>query len=61
MDNTTSDELPKMIRIVEQYIQDKTGKKVRIVFNDVFNVRRHTQMLAQAYAYVLQKDESQVK
>ena len=61
MDNTTSDELPKMIRIVEQYIQDKTGKKVRIVFNDVFNVRMHTQMLAQAYAYVLQKDESQVK
>jgi hypothetical protein len=61
MDNTQSDELPKMIRVVEQYIQDSTGKKVRIVFNDVFNVRRHTQMLAQAYAYVLQKDESQVK
>lgn len=61
MDNTTSDELPKMKRVVEQYIQDKTGKKVHIVFNDVFNVRRHTQMLAQAYAYVLQKDESQVK
>ena len=60
MDNTTSDELPKMIRVVEQYIQDKTGKKVRIVFNDVFNVRRHTQMLAQAYAYVLQKQEKNV-
>lgn len=61
MDNTTSDELPKMIRVVEQYIKDKTGRKVHIVFNDVFNVRRHSQMLAQAYAYVLQKDESQVK
>jgi hypothetical protein len=61
MDNTTSDELPKMIRVVEQYIQDTTSKKVRIVFNDVFNVRRHTQMLAQAYAYVLQKDEQKVK
>ena len=61
MDNTQSDELPKMIRVVEQYIQDSTGKKVRIVFNDVFNVRRHTQMLAQAYAYVLQKDEQKVK
>jgi hypothetical protein len=61
MDNTTSDELPKMIRVVEQYIQDATGKKVRIVFNDVFNVRRHTQMLAQAYAHVLQKDEQKVK
>jgi hypothetical protein len=61
MDNTTSDELPKMKAVVEQYIKDKTGKKVHIVFNDVFNVRRHSQMLAQAYAYVLQKDESQVK
>jgi hypothetical protein len=61
MDNTQSDELPKMIRVVEQYIQDTTGKKVRIVFNDMFNVRRHTQMLAQAYAYVLQKDEQKVK
>jgi hypothetical protein len=61
MDNTQSDELPKMIRVVEQYIKDKTGKRVHIVFNDIFNVRRHTQMLAQAYAYVLQKDESQVK
>jgi hypothetical protein len=61
MDSTQSDELPKMIRVVEQYIQDTTGKKVRIVFNDVFNVRRHTQMLAQAYAYVLQKDEQKVK
>jgi hypothetical protein len=61
MDNTQSDELPKMIRVVEQYIQDSTGKKVRIVFNDVFNVRRHTQMLAQAYAYVLQKDGQKVK
>ena len=61
MDNTTSDELPKMKAVVEQYIKDKTGRKVQIVFNDVFNVRRHSQMLAQAYAYVLQKDESQVK
>ena len=60
MDNTQSDELPKMIRVVEQYIKDKTGRKVQIVFNDLFNVRRHTQMLAQAYAYVLQKNESNV-
>jgi hypothetical protein len=60
MDNTQSDELPKMIRVVEQYIKDKTGRKVQIVFNDLFNVRRHTQMLAQAYAYILQKNESNV-
>ena len=60
MDNTQSDELPKMIRVVEQYIKDKTGRNVKIVFNDLFNVRIHTQMLAQAYAYVLQKNESNV-
>ena len=53
MDNTTSDELPKMKRVVEQYIKDKTGKRVNIVFNDMFNVRRHSQMLAEAYAYVM--------
>lgn len=60
MDNTQSDELPKMKRVVEQYIKDKTGKKVHIVFNDMFNVRRHSQMLAEAYAYVLQKQETNV-
>lgn len=61
MDNTQSDELPQMIRVVEQYIKDKTGRRVNIVFNDIFNVRKHTQMLAQAFAYVLQKNESEVK
>ena len=60
MDNTTSDELPKMKAVVEQYIKDKTGKRVNIVFNDLFNVRRHTQMLAQAYSYVIQKQENNV-
>lgn len=60
MDNTQSDELPKMKRVVEQYIKDKTGKNVHIVFNDMFNVRRHSQMLAEAYAYVLQKQENNV-
>jgi len=49
-----------MVRVVEQYIQDTTGKKVRIIFNDMFNVRRHTQMLAAAYSYVLQKQETNV-
>lgn len=60
MDNTQSDELPKMKRVVEQYIKDKTGKRVNIVFNDMFNVRRHSQMLAEAYACVLQKQETNV-
>lgn len=56
MDNTQSDELPKMKRVVEQFIKDKTGKRVNIVFNDMFNVRRHSQMLAEAYAYVMSQE-----
>ena len=56
MDNTQSDELPKMKRVVEQYIKDKTGKRINIVFNDMFNVRRHSQMLAEAYAYVMSQE-----
>lgn len=60
MDNTTSDELPKMKAIVEEYIYQQTGKKVNIVFNDMFNVRRHSQMLAAAYSYVLQKQQTNV-
>lgn len=60
MDNTQSDELPKMKAIVEEYIYIKTGRKVQIVFDNAFNVRRHCQLLAQAYSYVLQKQESNV-
>lgn len=60
MENTQSDELPKMIAVVEQYIKDKTGKRVYIIFNDIFNVRRHTKMLADAYSYVLQKEQNNV-
>jgi hypothetical protein len=60
MENTQSDELPKMIAVVEQYIKDKTGKRVHIIFNDIFNVRRHTKMLADAYSYVLQKEQNNV-
>jgi len=60
MDNTQSDELPKMKAIVEEYIYQQTGKKIHIVFNNVFSIRKHSQMLAQAYSYVLQKQESNV-
>jgi hypothetical protein len=56
MDNTQSDELPEMKAIVEEYIYKRTGKKVHIVFNDVFSMRKHAQMLAQAYSYVLAQE-----
>ncbi len=45
-----------MKAIVEEYIYKRTGKKVHIVFNDVFSMRKHSQMLAQAYSYVLTQE-----
>ena len=56
MDNTQSDELPRMKAIVEEYIYKRTGKKVHIVFDDVFSLRKHAQMFAQAYSYVLAQE-----
>jgi len=48
-----TDELPKMVRTVEQFIQDKTGKKVKIIFNDPMNMRKHIIMLNEAYNIAL--------
>ena len=49
MDNTTSDDLPMMQRVVEDYIYQRTGKRIRIVFDDVMQIRRHFQMLTAAF------------
>jgi len=49
MDNTTSDDLPMMKRIVEDYIYQRTGKRITIVFDDVMQIRRHFQMLTAAF------------
>lgn len=49
MDNTTSDDLPMMKRVVEDYIYQRTGKRITIVFNDVMQIRRHFQMLTAAF------------
>ena len=48
-----TDELPIMVRTVEQYIQDKTGKRVKIIFNDPMNMRKHVVMLNEAYSICL--------
>ena len=49
MDNTTSDDLPMMKRIIEDYIYQHTGKRITIVFDDVMQIRRHFQMLTAAF------------
>ena len=38
------------MRIVEAYIKEKTGKVVRIVFNDRMQFHRHLAMLEHAYS-----------
>jgi hypothetical protein len=48
-----TDELPIMVRTVEQYIQDKTGKRIKIIFNDPMNIRKHVVMLNEAYSISL--------
>jgi hypothetical protein len=53
MDNTTSDDLPMMKRVVEDYIYQRTGKRITIVFDDVMQIRRHFQMLTAAYDIIL--------
>jgi hypothetical protein len=53
MDNTTSDDLPMMKRVVEDYIYQRTGKRIVIVFDDVMMIRRHFQMLNAAYDIIL--------
>jgi len=53
MDNTTSDDLPMMKRVVEDYIYQRTGKRIIIVFDDVMQIRRHFQMLTAAFDIIL--------
>jgi hypothetical protein len=48
-----TDELPVMVRTVEQYIQDKTGKRIKIIFDDPMNMRKHVIMLSEAYSISL--------
>jgi hypothetical protein len=53
MDNTTSDDLPMMKRVVEDYIYQRTGKRITIVFDDVMQIRRHFQMLTAAFDIIV--------
>ena len=48
-----TDDLPEMKRTVEQFIQDKTGKRIRIIFDDPMRIHLHLQMLAEAYSIAL--------
>ena len=43
-----------MCYLVEQYIHQRTGKRIRIVFNDQAKMRVHLTMLREAYNHVQQ-------
>jgi|688.fasta_scaffold1718787_2 hypothetical protein len=51
MEHTPSVE--EMTAVVQEYIKERTGKNVRIVFDDMFSIRKHLIMLNEAYNYVI--------
>jgi hypothetical protein len=48
-----TDDLQVMITRVEQYIHERTGKRVRIVFNNMARFPVHFEMLLKAYEFVM--------
>lgn len=51
-------DLDEMVAVVQAYIQDKKGKRVYIVFNDVRKFSDHLEMLRLAYHHVIKENES---
>ena len=47
------DDLPEMVRTVEQFIQDKTGRRIKIIFDNPMKIHMHLQMLNEAYSIAL--------
>jgi len=45
-----TDDTPIMTREVEHYVYIRTGKRVKIVFNDAQSIRKHLILLGEAYA-----------
>lgn len=48
-----TDDLPLMVRTVEQYIKDTKGKRIKIVFDQPMNIHRHVKLLNMAYDIAL--------
>jgi hypothetical protein len=46
-------DLNAMKRVVEMYIFEKKGRRIQIVFDDLMMMRRHFQMLSEAYDFVV--------
>jgi hypothetical protein len=46
-------DLNAMKRVIETYIFEKKGRRIQIVFDDLMSMRRHFQMLSEAYDFVV--------
>jgi len=46
-----------MIKTVENYIQQKKGRQVRIVFNNIKRFSEHLEMLRLAYHHVIEESK----
>ena len=51
MEHTPSVE--EMISVVQAYILERKGKKVRIIFDNPMSMHKHIVMLNEAYSYVI--------
>lgn len=48
-----TDDLQVMIRAVEEYIYERKGRRVQIVFNNMARFPVHFEMLLKAYEFVM--------
>lgn len=48
-----TDDTPLMTQEVEYYVYIRTGKRVKIVFNDPQSLRKHLMLLGEAYAVAM--------
>lgn len=53
MQSGKTDDLQVMIARVEDFIFDRTGKRVKIVFNNMQRFPQHFEMLCKAHEFVL--------
>jgi hypothetical protein len=46
-------DLNAMKRVIENYIFEKKGRRIQIVFDDLMRMRIHFQMLSETYDFVV--------
>lgn len=47
-----TDDMQVMILAVEEYIRERTGQRIKIMFNHMQRFPQHFEMLVNAYAFV---------